>query len=70
MPDKADGPCQAPGEELGTFCGETLSSCWYGKVKKGTHFCSIHCAAWEVGRLQAARRYRGSRRGDRVDRGR
>ena len=47
MPDKAGGPCQAPGEEVGTFCGETLSSCWYGKARQGIHFCSIHRAAWK-----------------------
>ena len=54
MPDKAGGPCQAPGEEVGTFCGETLSSCWYGKARQGIHFCSIHRAAWNDFRQHGA----------------
>ena len=45
------GPCQGPGEEDGTLCGETLSTFWYGKSRQGVHFCSNHRAAWEQFKL-------------------
>ena len=47
MPQTERGPCQAPGEETGDICGQTLSSCWYGAAREGIHFCSSHRAAWK-----------------------
>ena len=51
MPETERGPCQGPGDEDGDLCGQTLSSCWYGKSRLGIHFCSNHRAAWEQFKL-------------------
>ena len=48
MPHSEGGPCCAVvGEEddgSPQLCGETWSTCWYGK--KGKKFCAGHRAAW------------------------
>ena len=54
MPEAQRGPCQGPGAEDNTLCGETWSSCWYGKARQGVHFCSNHRAAWQQFRLNGA----------------
>ena len=54
MPETERGPCQGPGAEDNTLCGETWSSCWYGKARQGVHFCSNHRAAWQQFRLNGA----------------
>ena len=54
MPETQRGPCQGPGAEDNTLCGETWSSCWYGKARQGVHFCSNHRAAWQQFRLNGA----------------
>ena len=51
MPEREGGPCQAVDAEDNTLCGETWSTCWYGKTKKGVHFCSSHRGAWEQFKL-------------------
>ena len=50
-PEREGGPCQAVDAEDNTLCGETWSTCWYGKTKKGVHFCSSHRGAWEQFKL-------------------
>lgn len=54
MPETQRGPCQGPGAEDNTLCGETWSSCWYGKARQGVHFCSNHRAAWQQFKLNGA----------------
>merc|ERR1711865_325007 len=49
--EERGGPCQAVDAEDNTLCGETWSTCWYGKTKKGVHFCSSHRGAWEQFKL-------------------
>ena len=51
LPRERGGPCQAVDAEDNTLCGETWSTCWYGKTKKGVHFCSSHRGAWEQFKL-------------------
>ena len=51
LPRERGGPCQAVDAEDNTLCGETWSTCWYGKAKQGVHFCSSHRRAWEQFKL-------------------
>jgi len=52
MPMKEGGPCKGPGEDEGTLCGGTRSSCWYGK--RDHQFCALHRTAWNRFRQHGA----------------